>query len=554
MIFIMLGAQVFAAGLLGRPRREINPDYSKTVWDGVMENQAQGDLAKGFYFMSAGKYEDAVNAFAKSAIKNPNAPEPYIMLGAALYWTGRVDAAVSEYKRALEIAPDNQDAHQLLGIAYGWKGNIDAAQKEFEKADKTGPERPDVKMNLSSVYAVQKQMDKAIDFARKATELAPRDAVYFNQLGVISEAMGRDDAAEAAFKKAIKLFPGNEDAMLALAATYEKRGENKDALNYYKKAVGSKPGDFIARLRYANLLYVAGAAQEAENTVVKAFSITSAEGKGLALNVAYSGVKNKSAVSPEIQNLKNALSRFEPGAEVRIEAEISYSPKDNKPDDGKEKSALEREMLLAKAEADIRSRSKSFSRVFILNPSDEKDRAAQIETIGGALQSALSSAPAGSKTQMNIKTDVVQREPAPAPGDASQNTAYNPRTVGNDMGLWVTGRNWVRFVYEITPDIETRIDDKTDAGKQADAFDYILMGLADLTLGKGDDGLNNFNAALAREPGNVTALLGKGTALVILGREDDAAAVYEAVLAADPKNKIAKNNLEFIKNGGKNKK
>ena len=492
-----------------------------------------------------------MNAFAKAAVKNPNAPEPYYMLGAALYWAGRVDAAVSEYKQALTIDKNNQDAHMLLGIAYGWKGDIDAAQKEFETADKIGPDRPDVKMNLSSVYAAQKKMELALDFARKAAELAPRQALYFNQLGVISEAIGRDEAAEDAFKRAIKLFPGNEDAMLALAATYEKRGQNKEALAYYRKSVGIKPGDFIARLRYANLLYVTGAAQEAKDTVVKAFAITSAEGKGLALNVAYSGVENKSAVSPEIENLKNALARFNPGTEVRIEAEVSYLPKQNKPKDVREKSALEREMMMAQALAKAQDTAKSFSRVFILNPSDEKDRAAQIETIAAALQSALSSAPQGSKTQMSIKTDVVQREPAAADGEPNQNTAYDPRAVGNDMGLWVTGRNWVRFVYEIAPDIEDRIGDKTDAGKQADTFDYILLGLAALTLGKGDEGLKNFDAALAQDGGNEIAMLGKGTAYIILGREDDAAAVYEQVLALNPKNKIAKNNLDFIKSGGK---
>ncbi|MDR0291823.1 MAG: tetratricopeptide repeat protein [Elusimicrobium sp.] len=553
-ILIFAAAQVFASGLLGRPRQEINPDYSKSVWDGVMETQSQNDARKGYYFMSVGKYDDAVSAFAKAAVKNPNTPEPYVLLGMALYWTGKVDSSISEYKQALTLDKNNQDAHLLLGIAHGWKGDIAAAQAEFETADSIGPARPDVKMNLSSVYAAQKKMELALDYARKAAELAPREALYFNQLGVISEAVGRDEAAEAAFKRAIKLFPGNEDAMLALAATYEKRGNNKEALNYYKKSVGIKPGDFIARLRYANLLYVAGMAQEAKDAVVKAFAITSAEGKGLALNVAYSGVENKSAASPEIENLKNALSRFNPGTEVRIEAEISYRPKDAKLEGVKEKSALEREMLLARAAEQAQSASRSFSRVFILNPSDEKDRAAQIETIAAALQNALSSAPKDSKTQMSIKTDAVQREPVQAAGDSNQNTAYNPRTVGNDMGLWVTGRNWVRFVYEIAPDIETRIEDKTSAGAQADTFDYILMGLAALTLGKGEDGLKNFDAALSQDENNEIALLGKGTAYIILGREDDAAAVYEQVLSINPKNKIAKNNLEFIKSGGKNKK
>ncbi|WP_424244711.1 tetratricopeptide (TPR) repeat protein [Elusimicrobium posterum] len=543
-VIFLTALNLNAAGVFNRRPREINPDYSQSVWDIIMKDQSVSDIRKGMYMMSVYKYEEAVNAFAKAVVKNPKDPQAYLYLGMALYWTGRVDNAMSQYNYALKLDKNSGEAHQLLGIAYGWKGDIKTATQHFEIADSM-LQRADIKMNLSSSYSAQNRMEDALDFARQAVNLMPNEPLYHHQLGVLLESMGRDTLAEESFKKSIKLFPGYEDSMLALAATYEKRGQNEEALKYYKRAVNVKPGDFVARLRYANLLFATGNLKTAQDVTEKAFAITSSKGKGLALNLAYSSVQNESGQSTtkplndQLENLKNALSRFSPGDEIEVDAEISFAPK-SEFKETKEITAMEKEFLLARQQAAAQN-AKSFRRSFILNSGPQEQRTMQIETIVNALQSSLDGAPKDTNPKLNIKTEILPNNAAALnTGETNQRTAYNPRSVGNDMGLWVTGKGWMRFVEEGLYDIENRLEDKPEN------FDYILLGLARLTAGQGPQAYEAFKDAYSKGADKELALLGQGTALVIMGHEDEAKKVYENVLAVNPKSKTAKNNLSFL--------
>ncbi|MFQ5910741.1 MAG: tetratricopeptide repeat protein, partial [Thermoplasmata archaeon] len=64
------------------------------------------------------------------------------------------------------------------------------------------------------------------------------------------------------------------------------------------------------------------------------------------------------------------------------------------------------------------------------------------------------------------------------------------------------------------------------------AKDRVSSGEFEVAVGFYDD-------ILEREPGNIAALIGKGTALVSLGREDETVHCMDEVLEADPKNRAA---------------
>ena len=116
-------------------KAEIKTDYSQTVWDRIMQEQSMLDMRRGMGEMAAANYQAASNSFGRAVIKNAKDPLPYLLLGASLYWAGKVDDAVSEYKEALRLDPCNAMAYQLLGIASGWKGNVQEAQDYFLKAN-----------------------------------------------------------------------------------------------------------------------------------------------------------------------------------------------------------------------------------------------------------------------------------------------------------------------------------------------------------------------------------------------------------------------------------
>ena len=112
-------------------KQEVKTDYSQTMWDRIMEEQSHTDMRRGMMEMAGANYQAASNSFARAVVKNTKDPMTYLLLGASLYWEGKVDQAVSEYKEALSLNPNNPMAYQLLGIAAGWKGNVKEAQDYF---------------------------------------------------------------------------------------------------------------------------------------------------------------------------------------------------------------------------------------------------------------------------------------------------------------------------------------------------------------------------------------------------------------------------------------
>ncbi len=530
-------------------KEEVKTDYSQTVWDRIMLDQSISDMRRGMGEMSFARYQDAANSFAKAIIKNPNDPLPHFLYGASLYWSGKVDDAMSEYREGLRLDPKNAMGYQLLGIAWGWKGDIDQAQQNFEKANQINPYKADTHMNLGSTYAAQKKFDAALDHYRRAVDLAPREALYRYQLGSLYDLMGRDEQAEEAFKKALRLFYRYEDAQLALAALYEKRENYDDALKYYKKAVKTKPGDYVARLRYAYLLQRQGQTQKARDVLEEAFSIVQFKADGLALNAVYrASGRDGETFRKQIEKFKDNLLKVPASKDVNVNVSLDYNPV------ARPQTPQKQGGLFSEAYETLRGQpsgangsgadaAMSFQRSFVLNATDQTQRQAQVEELVGELERAVSMGADKYDVNMTLQGRTMDYN-SPAALTQNRTTApkavYDPRIVGNDMGLWLMGKTWVKYVDEILNDLNEQV-------LQNPSQEYMLLqGLAALLLGDWTQAQQSFAAAAAKNGADPLPLLGLGTAAVMA--DDDASAVsyYRQALQKDPGNKTAKRNLKVL--------
>lgn len=561
-----------------------------TFWDNLMESQAYTNMYQGLRALSMSKYKEAEQAFAKAVIKNPADTYGHTFLGIALYWQGQVEQAMAEYRTALKLDPDNAEAYQLLGIAYAWEGNIDAALESFKKAVELAPERPDSQMNLGSTYAALGNYDEALFHFRNAVRLDKTHPLYHYQLGSLYEVMGWDKQAEDSFKKALHLYPSYEEDILALAVLYEKQNSLTNAEVNYKKALKIKPGDSVARFRLANLLIKQGKKEGALSLISRGFLISPLSDEGLALSVSYGGspaepmppapqkksngkkqnkgkndlanqplplpVKPFPAADKQLESFKKRLQRIPANKTVNIDLEIRLEPK-LKPSDIKEntvnetdnKAVRQKSLLQASVEAAGKeSMVKSFSRSFSIRPSGEEERKEFLNRIFRGLNEALENASKDYNVKLSIRGGSAVADSSSLKNNAAASNSkaqYNPYMVGNDMGLWVAGKGWVKYVQEVLPEAEARL-------KNGDGVDYMLYGLAALTLGEGKEALEAFTSAymqgFAREDKTMqeNSLLGRGTAYIILGLEDEALKQYEAVLSLNPENKIALENKKIL--------
>ncbi|MBQ4494095.1 MAG: tetratricopeptide repeat protein [Elusimicrobiaceae bacterium] len=546
-------------------KANLENNYYPTYWENLMHEQSTLNLKQGFYDLAKHNYKSAEQTFAKATIKDPSKPYPHIFLGISLYWQGRLEEAMAQYRAALDIDPENAQAHQLMGIAYAWKGEVNPALEHFQAAYKKEPNRADVNMNLGSTYGALNDYENSLFHFRRAVELEPRHPLYVYQLGSLYEFLGRDELAKEAFKKSLKIYPYYEEAILALAVLSEKLGESARAKGYYSKALSLKPGDSIARLRLVNLLLKQNKFEEATDIIERAFLIAPTSNEGLALSISYGGKSSSSSSQNNAQNnqtqndldsqlagFKKRLSKISPEEEIDIEVQTELTPKNFNPIVEKTSSeVLKPSKFDEKYEQTLAS---TFSRSFTLAPATEEGRKEQLDKLFDGLNNVLKEGSKENDIKMFLQASSLKKD---APSLSTQNTAYgqaqnsigakatyNPYNVGNDMGLWVVGKTWLKYIEEVQNDIEEK------TLKEPTIQNYILSGFMCLTLGQGKQALNSFTKAnkLVKNNNKLKEIcfLGICTSYVILGREEEAKNVYQQVLEINKNNKIAQSNLEIL--------
>ncbi|MCR5504645.1 MAG: tetratricopeptide repeat protein [Elusimicrobiaceae bacterium] len=578
LVLVNFTTQIFAAlpQFLGGSGFGVNGQKANfegsypTYWDSLMHEQSKENLRQGLGDLAAARYKEAAQIFAKAVVKNPEEPYTHIFYGISLYWQGQIQAAIAEYLTAIKLDPKNPEAHQLLGIAYAWQGKIEDALQSFQTALKYAPNRPDTHMNLGSTYAALGKYEDALFHFRTSTDLDSRNPLYFYQLGSLLELLGRDKNAETAFKKAISLYPNYEEAYLSLAVLEEKLGNKNKAEINYKKALRLKAGDSIARARLINLLLENGDNKETFPFFAQGFLISPLEDGGLALSLTYSGSENnvtadnknqnstplpKQNKNPQLENFKKRLKKVPSTKQINLEVEVSLKPK-QKPKELKINTTLEgskNAFAQAVKTQEEELLSTAFERSFVLISSDEETRANHLDTIFNGINNILQNASQDYDVKLALKAStpvqdsasLKEAEKGPSSLSTMKNTkaGYNPYMVGNDMGLWVAGKGWIRFMEDILPTVTTRFE------KNKNFENTLLLVLVYLTLGQGQEALNilNSNQDIAKtKEEKALFYLAKGTTYVVLGDEMQAKELYKIALQLDPKNKIIKSNIEIL--------
>lgn len=556
-----------ASVLLGFPspvRADRTVPGEESIWDQIVAAQTDRSLRLGTGYMESQQYDLAEAEFARAVAANPKDATSHMLLGAAYYWRGKVDLAMAEYMRAIELDQKNAQGWMLLGIALAWKGDSPKAFEAFAKAGDLDPARADIQMNLGSILETMGRNIDALDHLRKAVSLEPAHPLYHFQLGMLYRRLGRDGDAVECLRDALRLFPSYEDALLEMGAAQERLGQNKAAIGSFKKAVALKSRDAVARFRLGRLLLRDGNRKEARSAFSDAFHLTPEGGRGgLQLSVSYAGGKRDGVASgegggsdkrepapsdaaPDSQDPLDVLRRnlervpLDKSAILGVDVAIVPQPRLTKVEDPENRAALKR--ALEKGLKPERS-VKMVRREFTLDAGSEQGRDAQIRKVIGDLQEIVRGA--GKDSEIRLGMNLAYKRLADAGarrGDAQSQpkVSFEPRPVGNDMGLWVIGTGWMTLVEEMLP------ESGFDVPAPNDADWWVALGLGYATIGDGQRAMTAFERALQMDGRHEVALLGRGVASVMTGDETRAAADLRRVLQLNPGNRAASEGLKWL--------
>lgn len=533
----------------------------QTIWDQIMAAQAVRGMRQGHRYIEEKKYDLALQEMKRAVAADPKNPVGHMLLGVAQYWNGQVDESIGSYNTAIGLDPASAQAYLLLGISHAWKGDAAASENAFRRATELEPTRADAQMNLGSIRESRGDVPGALVLFRKAVDLDAKNPLYRFQLGQLYRKLGRDADAAEQLREAVKLESTYEDAMLELGCAEERLKEDKAAIATLKRAVSLKPGDSVARMRLARLQLRNGDRSKARSTLIDAFHLTpEVGGPGLQLSVAYAGGKRAARPGEATQDPKekepeappetDPLAVFEKnlrrvpldqGAMMKVDAVFLPRPKLVRSEPGEGRSLKKALARAHEGGSAGEAAPQAVRRDYALKPGDSRAREAQVNRIMDDLRKTMREAPADTDARLGMNLTFTRPVNAGrADSETPAKVSYQPRQVGNDMGLWVIGTGWMALVAEVLPENGENPEHPDDADW------WTATGLAYAAVGEGQRADTAFRRASGLDPASVPAWLGRGVSSVMIGDETGAVAALRKALEISPKNKAAADGLKWL--------
>ncbi|MBC8234838.1 tetratricopeptide repeat protein, partial [bacterium] len=141
------------------------------------------------------------------AKRHPNDPESFNNLGATYAILGRFDQAVEAYKKALLLNPQLATAYYNLGVAYSKIDKFKESVEAYKASIRLNPNLAIAYNNLAWLYTKRSgALDDAVKLAQKAVELE-QNPDYMDTLAWIYYKQEMYAKAEETIKQAIQLKP-----------------------------------------------------------------------------------------------------------------------------------------------------------------------------------------------------------------------------------------------------------------------------------------------------------------------------------------------------------
>ncbi len=167
---------------------------------------------KGFDFLEAGQWAEAINRFEQVIALVPGAAAPYISRGDALQGLLRFDAAVESYDRAIALEGGVPEVYCNRGVALHKLGQFEAALASYNHALALDPGHADAWSNRGNALRKLERADEALASYDRALALNPSAAeIHANRAGALEE-LNCSAEAFAAYEKAFAISPSYHEA------------------------------------------------------------------------------------------------------------------------------------------------------------------------------------------------------------------------------------------------------------------------------------------------------------------------------------------------------
>jgi putative PEP-CTERM system TPR-repeat lipoprotein len=214
-------------------------------------NKTKEELMKDGIKLLDANPNGAIVLFKDAIEKDPNFFEARFYLGKAYVATGKYEQAEKEFQKVLRQNPNNGDIHRELAEVYIHMNKPEDSMREAKLYLQSKPDDPKALALLGRGYAVKGEYEEAKKYFLEALQKDSNFITPKLDLAALYRAQGDTKGAKSLLQEIVRSDDKNTRAWYMLAQIDTAAGNREDAINAYKKIADVQPSD-------ANALFMIG--------------------------------------------------------------------------------------------------------------------------------------------------------------------------------------------------------------------------------------------------------------------------------------------------------
>ena len=288
---------VVAAKLAARVRAALGDAVPESVQLAQAETfttrslEAAHEYARAMNLESAGKYDDAINAFKRTIELDSGMGRAYVGIGGLLTNLGQQEEGEKYFKLALARIDDmsEREKYRTRGVYYLASRNTEKGLEELTKLVQLYPADEAGLWDLALAYFYRRDMSRALAEASRAMEIYPKNIPERNNLGLYAMYAGDFDSAIKEQRTVLGMNHAFLLGYVGLALSQLGQGNSTQASDTYRQLQGvNARGASFAAMGLADVALYEGRATNAIGILEKGVTIDVqnkfAEGAGRKLS------------------------------------------------------------------------------------------------------------------------------------------------------------------------------------------------------------------------------------------------------------------------------
>lgn len=192
------------------------------------------------HFRSA-EFHNAITQYEQALEHETAHPQPYLNLGLAYRYTGRLHEAALMFRAALERDPNYAKAHWNLADMLIEQSKLPDAEKHLRRAHELEPENIDVLKKYARVLREQNKFNEAIVLLKKALNTRPDEVSVMLDLANTLNMNGEPEQALELYHALLEEIGNNPHVLYNIAYTLKKLGKAREAIPLYERVLELTP-------------------------------------------------------------------------------------------------------------------------------------------------------------------------------------------------------------------------------------------------------------------------------------------------------------------------